>query len=285
MHIPIVLEKLLIYIVPHSHFDTEWVYSYEECLARVEFPNIRRRLDLLQEEPAHCFTNDEECVTLPFVERSDSLYTNLLHQGIIDGTIEPKGIVTQQELKMPYGESLIRNTCMGELILSKFMGESIRPDIHWSIDQYGIGFQLPKILAKAGRKFLLLGEYSSERVPLSDSGTSEYLEFWLEAPDGSKVLTHRGPYFIDGPEPPWLDPPQSHKSGLNLQGVDNGPPNEELISIIKRLNSERGECNCIAPSSSSFFRAIETDSALPTFSAESFITDGPEHMSSAFRAK
>ena len=272
VHIPIVLEKPLIYIVPHSHFDTEWVYSYEECLTRVEFPNIRRRLDLLQEEPAHCFTNDEECVTLPFVERSEPVYTNLLHQGIIDGTIEPKGIVTQQELTMPYGESLIRNICMGELILSSLLGETIRPEIYWSIDQYGVGYQLPQILAKAGRKYLLSGEYSSDRVPLSDSGTREHLEFWLESPDGSKVLTHRGPYFIDGPEPPWIEPPQSHKSGLNLQGVDNGPPNEELISIIKRLNSENGKYNYIAASSSAFFRAIERDPIIPTFSAESFIT-------------
>ena len=117
VHIPIIPIKPLVYVVPHSHFDTEWYLTYEECLRNEEIPNLKSRLDLLQEEPAHCFCMDEECVTQPFWQRVGNDYRRMLRAGFADGTIEPKGIVTQQELTMPYGEALIRGITMGEIML------------------------------------------------------------------------------------------------------------------------------------------------------------------------
>ena len=77
LHVPVSPQKALVYIVPHSHFDTEWGLTYEECLKHLELPNMRHRLELLQDDPAHCFCVDEECVTLPLIERSEPKYASI----------------------------------------------------------------------------------------------------------------------------------------------------------------------------------------------------------------
>ncbi len=153
-HVQVTPTKPLVYVTPHSHFDVEWEKTYEEYLD-IEIQNVQQRLDLLQLDPAHSFYNDEECVTRPFVERSGHKYVDMLKQGIVDGMVESKGIIAQNELTMPYGESLIRNITLGERMLSELLGEKIRPKVFSSIDQYGYGYQIPQILKKSGRDYFL----------------------------------------------------------------------------------------------------------------------------------
>ena len=279
--IPIVPAKQLVYVVPHSHFDTEWVYTYEECLQRVEIPNLNQRIDLLEKYPSYCFCMDEECVTLPYLERSKPHRREVLRQGIIEGSIEPKGIITQQELVMPYGESLIRNITMGDTLLSDLVGEAMRPAVYWSVDQYGIGYQIPQILAKAGRPYFLMGEYVGlgygpacefGRIPFSNPDTFDHPDFWLEGMDGSRVLVHRSQYARPDVLPPPFKTVESLDSEMIFQGWDNYAPDPELIDKVKKLNAENGEYKYIITPSPSFFKVAERNPDMPVLSTESFIT-------------
>ena len=287
LHIPIRLTKPLVYIIPHSHFDPEWMNTYEGYLSR-ELPQVRQRLDLLQSAPAHCFANDEECVTRPLLERSDPKYKEMLKQGILDGAIEPKGLIVQNELTMPCGESIIRAMTHGEFFLSALIGEPIRPEVFWSIDQYGINYQMPQILSKAGRKYFLIGEYVSgkyekldpsghemldpSRIPYSNSNVRNQSEFWLRGLDGSRVLAHRSwywhPFSEFGPD---YTPVLSHNCVLNFQGADFCAPDANLTSTIRKLNVANGDYKYIISPSPSFFRAVEQCPDIPTYTSESFV--------------
>ena len=281
-HLAVNPAKPLVYLVPHSHYDTEWVYTHEECLRRVEIPNIEERLDLLQNDPAHCFCMDEECVTLPFVERTESKYFEMLYRGMMEGSIEPKGIITQQEITMPYGESIIRAITMGEVMLSDLMGETIRPDVFWSVDQYGLGGQIPQILAKTGRPYFLMGEYVGEyygamtefrRIPFSNPDVKNAPQLWLEGMDGTRVLVHRSQYSLFKEiVPPPIKPDLSHNSTLVFQGGDNIAPVPDLAQKVKALNEENGPYKYIITLSPSFFNAIESHPDIPVMSTESFVT-------------
>lgn len=281
-HLAVEPVKPLVYLVPHSHYDTEWVYTHEECLRRVEIPNIEERLDLLEKEPAHCFCMDEECVTWPFVERIDAKYFEMLHRGMMEGSIEPKGIITQQELTLPYGESIVRAITMGEVMLSDLMGETIRPDVFWSVDQYGLGGQIPQILAKAGRPYFLMGEYVGEyygamtefrRIPFSNPEVKATPQLWLEGMDGTRVLVHRSQYSLfEDIVPPPVKPDLPHNSTLVFQGGDNVAPMKELTQRVKSLNEQNGPYKYIITLSPSFFNTIESDGGIPVMSTESFVT-------------
>lgn len=270
LHIPVLPTRPIIYVVPHSHFDTEWRRTYEEYLEQ-ELPNLRSRLDLMQQQPSHCFSFDEECVTIPFMERSHEEYRARLRQGMRDGMVEPKGLVTQQELTMPYGESLVRCITMGERMLSELMGWSIRPEVYWCVDHYGMGAQMAQILRKSGRRYFLIGEYSDERIPYTEPGLREHQQFWLRSPDGSTMLANRG--FYGGAVAPTAIPPKrAHQCGLQFLGEDNCPPRPGLVAEVEETNRTQSQYTYVISTTLPFFRAIAPDPDLPTFETESIVT-------------
>lgn len=279
VHVPIRPTRVLTYVVPHSHVDTEWVYTFEELLHRIEVDAMRQRIDLLEEQPQHVFCADEECVLIPMVARSAPRYRERLRDGIRDGLIEPKGLVTQTELTMPYGESLIRVMTLGERMLAEAIGEHVRPETFWSIDQYGFPSQLPQLMRKAGRRYFLIGEIVTDerrsRIPFADPRAAAASEFWLEGPDGSRVLAHRANYSATywglAPNGPQYSPVGAHGSALNLEGSDNVPPDRNLLDKLRTLNATRNDACFIASTSVPFFRAVEHDSAVPVVHGDSHV--------------
>ncbi len=299
-HLPIAPTKPLTYVVPHSHFDPEWRSFYEEYLDQ-SIPNQAGRIELLRDQPAQCFNLDEEASTRPMLERRPE-YADELRQHIIDGVIEPKGIVSAGELVLPHGEAILRQLTVGEQVLSAFLGMDIRPESLWSIDNYGICYQLPQIMAKAGRKYFYCGEYNHylgmkfvpSDQPFADNRAYELPEFWLEGPDGSRVLVQRSPYFFHpfGPRVP-AEELLSHQSWFTPFGGDFSGPDPELPAKLDALNAPDGESSMpgergydpecpwtfrpwgtskyILATSEQFFAAVENDPDLPTLKTDSRI--------------
>jgi len=303
-HVPVRPTKPLIYIVPHSHFDPEWRNTYQSYLLH-ELPHLIERVELLREQPEHCFNLDEECVLRPLIDRHPEIVDEL-RQRILEGVFEPKGVVTAGELTMPLGESMIRQMTEGEQLISRMLGMTVRPSIFWNIDCYGINFQLPQILAKAGRTYCVIGEYvkigyahsdgrevKADELPFSNFEVWDHPEFWLEGLDGSKVLVHRSNYGTESPGPQVaLDRLLSHQSAFNFQGGDFAKAERKLPDFVREINDPKraakydgkkhawgwpilgapgGACVHILATSEQFFRAVERDPGLPTLRTESRI--------------
>lgn len=299
-HVPIKPTKPLVYVVAHSHFDPEWVKPYEAYMAD-ELPHMVERLEVLREDPSHGFSLDEESASRPLLERYPELRDEL-RQRIADGMVEPKGLVAAGDLTMPLGESLIRQVTVGERVISDLLGMPVSTDVFWNIDNYGLCFQLPQILAKSGRKYFLMGEYRwfpaemfagggptdkewfqkgrweegnphyKEDMPFSNPNVWEHSEFYMQALDGTKVLVHRSPYWAPhvscvtevGEVPPYM-------SAFNFYGGDFAPPDRELTGKLAEYNRTDGEHKCIVSTAPQFFRAVEGEPEIPTFTTESWM--------------
>jgi alpha-mannosidase len=301
LHLKIDPIKPLTYLGAHAHFDPEWRAYYDEYLA-ISIPHMVNRIELLRTQREQCFSFDEECSTRPLFERHPEL-TDEIRQRIAEGTIEAKGIVSAGELVLPHGEAMIRQMTVGEQILSELVGAEIRPDSLWSIDNYGVCFQFAQMMVKAGRKYMYLGEYNHHQgmkfvpsdQPFSDPRAYEHFEFWLESPDGSRVLVHRTPYFTTmlGPRVA-PDKMLSHNSAFSPFGGDFEDADPRLPDFIRTLNDPngdvasvsapqryspetpwttlpQGEGKYILATSEQFFHAIENDPDLPVICADSRI--------------
>jgi len=302
VHVPVKPTKPLVYVVPHSHFDPEWRSTYQSYLIK-ELPFVLERIEVQREHPEHCFNLDEECVLRPLLDRHPEIVDEF-RQHVADGIYEPKGVICAGELLMPLGESMIRQMTEGEQLLSRMLGITVRPSIFWNVDNYGINLQLPQILAKAGRKYMDIGEYlrvearphdGRERqmteIPHSDPEAWNHPEFWLEGLDGSKVLVHRSNYGGEPHGAPFpLENILSHNSVFNHYGGDFAKIDRALPGLLRELNdpaqavqyddvttnwdwkklaSPGGSCSFILSTSEPFFRAIENDPGLPTLTSES----------------
>jgi alpha-mannosidase len=304
VHLPVEPTKPLIYVVPHSHFDPEWRNTYDSYVMH-ELIHLRDRIDTLRFQREHVFVMDEECVLRPLVDRHPELLDEL-RERVREGAIELKGIVTAGELLMPLGESMIRQMIDGELLASKLLGLTIRPKIFWNVDNYGYSFQMPQILAKAGRPYFAIGEYiqigprdhegrerQMNEVRHSNPEAWNHPDFWLEGLDGSKVLVHRSNYGFQSPGSHYpVEEMRSHRSAFNFRGGDFTHPELELPKLLRDANdpetcrkfedlhtpwdwpilkSPPGSCQHIIATSEQFFRAIENAPDLPTIQSESWL--------------
>ncbi|MHC4985207.1 MAG: glycoside hydrolase family 38 N-terminal domain-containing protein, partial [Planctomycetota bacterium] len=302
VHLPVRPTKPLVYVVPHSHFDPEWRSTYQSYLIK-ELPFVIERIEVFRDHPEHVFNMDEECVLRPLIDRHPEIVDEF-RQRILEGFYEPKGVVCAGELLMPLGESMIRQMTEGEQLLSRMLGIPIRPSSFWNVDNYGINLQLPQILAKAGRKYMNIGEYlrvearpheGRERqmgeIPHSDPRAWDHPEFWLEGLDGSKILVHRSNYGGEPHGAPFpLENILSHNSVFNHYGGDFAKVDRGLPGLLRELNdpaqavkydgettgwgwqrlaSPGGSCSFIMTTSEPFFRAVENDPDLPTIQTES----------------
>ena len=276
VHIPVEPTKPLIYIIPHSHYDPEWTEKYEPYNS-IEMPHVLDRLRLLHDEPGHCFSLCEEAVLKPLLERRPEIVHDLRRR-IEEGVCEPKGTVVSTDFSMPLGESMIRQTLMGEYVASEMIGIPIRPETLWNIDVYGLSFQLPQILLKSGRKYFAIGEYRQGRreqyktdIPYSNPRIWDQPEFWLEGLDGSRVLAQRSWYigsFLDERMEGYEV--RKDMSFFDFQGMDFSAPRRDLVETVKTINAN-GPFKAVIATSDQFFHHIEDAPEIPTLQTESWM--------------
>lgn len=276
IHIPVEPTKPLIYVIPHSHYDPEWTEKYEPYNS-IEMPHVMDRLRLLHEEPGHCFSLCDEAVLKPLLERRPEIVPDLRRR-IEEGVCEPKASVVSTDFCMPLGESMIRQTLLGEYIASTMIGIPIKPETLWNVDVYGLSFQLPQILLKSGRKYFVMGEYRQglrkqykTDIPYSNPRAWDQPEFWLEGLDGSKVLIHRSWYigsFLDKRMDGYSV--RADMSFFDFQGRDFAGPDRDLVEEVKKINAG-GQFKAVIATSDQFFHHIEDAPELPTIRTEAWM--------------
>lgn len=170
--------KLVLHIIPNTHWDREWYMSFESYRWRlVKLMDLL--LDLMEEQQDYrSFTLDGQfLVVRDYLEmRPDK--EPAIRKLVKDGRLLIGPWYTQPLETMVCGESLVRNLMLGIRESRKYGGVL---GVNYTIDQFGHVSQMPQISLGFG----LTDMMAWRGIPRGSRST-----FKWEAPDGSAVLMH-----------------------------------------------------------------------------------------------
>ena len=208
-----------LYIVPHSHIDVEWYWTAEDMEAMLPQLFYDTTLPTMAKDAELCFAQDQTAIWEKLVEHAQEQVLSMVQEG----RLEPVGgTYVQAEAQEPCGESLIRNIQLGQRWMETHLGRRAR--CAWHTDVFGQIDQLPQIYRLAGfDSFAFMRDIHEKDDP-------EHFptEFWLEGPDGTKLLTHwfRISYVLcEGSAP-------DHR--LVVATIGGPKPEEEELSYVFR---------------------------------------------------
>jgi mannosylglycerate hydrolase len=164
-------------VVPHTHWDREWYLPFERYRFRL-MQLVDELLDILSDEKDYTyFLLDGQAVHLEDILEIRPQIEDRLRAEIRKGTIGVGPWYTMPDEFLVSGESLVRNLLMGLRVADK-MGGALR--VGYLPDTFGHVSQMPQIL----RGFQI--QYACMMRGIDNPQA----EFYWEAPDGSRVLTH-----------------------------------------------------------------------------------------------
>jgi alpha-mannosidase len=164
-----------VHVISHTHWDREWYLTYEQFRLRL-VGLVDRLLDLMETQPDYEFFHlDGQTIVL-----EDYLELRPHQEARLRKLIEEGRILIGPWYDMPdeflvSGESLVRNLARGHRISRKYgapMPVGYLPDL------FGHVAQMPQILRQFGLDNTILWRGFGGRK----------VEYWWEAPDGSRVL-------------------------------------------------------------------------------------------------
>lgn len=263
--------KKTIYVVPHSHYDTAWLKTYEEYL-EVNFSNIYEVLEVLAREEDFRFTLGETALLEPFVERHPQ-HEATLRRMVKEGRLEVVcGMYVMTDANMPSGESLVRQIAEGKRFSRQTLGVDTK--VGWMLDVFGHNPQMPQIMRKSGYDFYVFG-----RVRPKDSPS----EFLWRGLDGSQIICHWMPYhyviFYPAPRDSQefaefvearlrvMEPHSQRDSQLMLNGADFVPPQGHLPQMVREYNAKQEEIEVVIATPSDFLTPLKGE-ALPVVEGE-----------------
>ncbi|MCL4520087.1 MAG: glycosyl hydrolase-related protein [Firmicutes bacterium] len=175
---------LQVIVVPHSHIDTEWYWTYDTTI-QWSREIVQQALTRIAQDPRYHFSQDQVSVMAPVWNQMADDERTAWREAVARGQWEPLlGFFTSSELAEPSGESLVRQILYGQAWTQAQLGQAAR--IAWLIDQFGQIPQLPQILTQAGYQ----GYVFCRDLPLDRDITQFPADFWYQGPDGSRLLTH-----------------------------------------------------------------------------------------------
>ena len=172
-----------IYVVPHSHIDLEWYWTYDRTEI-VVIKILNQALRMLKQDPNYAFTQDELKALKPFWDNLNDADRTFLRRLVREGRFEiATGMYVQPDVAEPDYESLTRQFLLAKPWLERTLGANILTS--WNIDIYGQTIQMPQLTRQGGlRYYSFTRDVPPALVPLLKS------PFYWESPDGSKVLTY-----------------------------------------------------------------------------------------------
>lgn len=128
-----------VFLVPHFHYDTEWVMTKEEY-AKVASQNIKRLLEIMRKNKDFKFVLDQYLLLEQFNKFYPSLWRELIRR-IREGRIELVcGMYVMPDALLPGVESEIRQILYAKPLFEKVGGEV---KVGWMVDAFGQHSQTP----------------------------------------------------------------------------------------------------------------------------------------------
>jgi alpha-mannosidase len=269
---PPALEPGTVHVVPHIHYDVEWLQS-REVFEPVGEANLREALRLMEADPEMTFVVDQVPHLEPFRRRDPRGFERLVELVQLGRVEAVNGMYSEPDTNLVSGESLVRQSVAWQRYALKTFGAYSR--CGWLIDSFGMSAQLPQILASSGTDFFA---FSRARVEAPAPS-----EFTWEGLDGTRITAHNMPLMYNAGHPVPKD------SGCALRrmlknyrhlrarsasgqvfypsGVDHGRPQKEYGEMARAWNEEVDDVKFEFSTPSRFFESLPRDS-LPVLRCE-----------------
>ena len=169
-----------IVLIPHSHLDVEWYWTYDKTRAWSR-KIFRDMLSLLEQNPEETFVQDQVPLTDLIAGELDADRLEWLQKLHAEGRFEIAGGYIQPELLEPHGECLIRQLVFGRRRTEDTFG--IAPDVGWFVDSFGQIPQVAQILRGCGMR----GYVFMRGVPAALGEPPAVFRY--RSPDGTEILT------------------------------------------------------------------------------------------------
>ena len=174
-----------IYLIGNAHIDPVWLWKKSEGLSEI-LSTYRSALDRMKEFPEYIFTS--ACAYYyHWVETIDPAMFQEIQRRVREGRWSVTGgFWIQPDCNLPSGEAFCRHALYSQRLLQEKLGVTAK--VGYNVDSFGHNGMLPQLLKKAGMdSYVFMRPGSHENAGLPDL-------FYWEAPDGSRVLTHKIKY-------------------------------------------------------------------------------------------
>lgn len=232
-----------VHVVPHVHYDIEWLCT-AEVFEKVGEGNFEEALRLMEADPEMTFVLDQVPPLESFRRRDPAGFERLVELAR-GGRVEAvNGMYSEPDVNLISGESLVRQSVAWQRYAAENFGAPSR--CGWLIDSFGMSAQLPQILSGSGTEYLAFS-----RARLQPGLPSEFI--W-EGLDGSRVVAHNMPvmYSIGHPVPvdrraalrrmlknyELLRERSAGEDVFYPSGVDHGRPQKEYGEMARAWNAE-----------------------------------------------
>jgi len=174
-----------IFLVVHVHWDPSWIVS-NEFTDRLLVPLIDKVLDRLESNPAYCFVMDGQVKMIEaYLDQLEGEQKKRRIKQLQRFSNEDRLILgpayVQIDSGLSYGEDIVRNYLLARNFARKY-GLKLQ-SINWDADSFLKATQFPQILKGFG-----IWAQVVRRLPMIDLNNLQS-EYWVEAPDGTRILT------------------------------------------------------------------------------------------------
>jgi len=226
-----------VHLIGNAHIDPVWLWQWQEGFAEIK-ATFRSALDRMKEFPDFIFTS--ACgAYYRWIEKSDPEMFEEIIVRVKEGRwCIVGGWFIQPDCNIPTGESFARHALLTQRYFLSRFGKIAKTG--YNVDSFGHNGNLPKILQQSGMENYVFMRPSPMEKELPAS------TFLWESSDGSRVCTHRIPFYynIDGNRRPFelfYDVealPEEHSMAFYGVGNHGGGPTVELL---KRIEAELPE--------------------------------------------
>ncbi len=250
---------LRVHVVPHTHWDREWLGTFQEYrVALLQFWHAL--FNILEQNPAFkSFLLDGQTAVISDLLEIVPEAADRIRALAESGRLELGPWFTQPDPFLADVEALIRNLELG-LRRAEAFGQPLK--VAYLPDSPGLPAELPTLLAACGLGAVVFGRGMGDEAETLGS------EFWWEGPDGSRVLAvwlprgHRGVGLGLEPEPlkPAETRPDHEQAGesartaidllrkyartenlLFLHGAEHAFPHPEFPGVVGYLRETLGD--------------------------------------------